>query len=110
VKAAFSPPKEGGIALAPGEPVQKDIGQVGVNGEGSVSWNVVPTGTSSGRQTYSISFSASPGVQGRSVTRIIDIPGLPVQNFPTGIQMVSFPFTFDDATPSVALGLNQLDF
>lgn len=99
-----------GLALATGETATKTIGSLAVDGEATFSWQVVPTGLASGRQTFAVSFSAGPGTQGKVVTRDIDIPSLPTQNFSGGIQMVSFPYTFDDPTPEVALGINQANF
>lgn len=101
------------LALVPNDPnntATKSVSSVAVNGEAGFSWNVVPTGTASGRTTFSVSFTASPGGQGRSVTRDIDIPALPVQTLPGTLQMVSFPYTFDDPFPATALGLNGLQF
>ncbi len=117
VQAVISLPP--GLALAAGESFKQPKQgappvTLGPNGETEFSWQVVPTGVtdplSPSRQVYSVAFSANPGVQGRSVTRPIDIPALPVQPMPVGLRMASFPYTFDDPTPTVALGLNALDF
>lgn len=99
-----------GLALATGETTSKTIGDVSSNNEGSTTWQVVPTGGAVGNQTISVSFTAGPGTQGKVVTRTIELPSLPAHNFPGGIQMVSFPYTFADPTPSVALGLPVINF
>jgi len=110
-KATITLPK--GLALAAGEKITKpdDTGTtVPSGGESQFSWSIVPTGEASGRLSYSVSFAAGPGIQGKVITRTIDVPALPVQALPGGLQMVSFPDFFADANPSVALGLNPNDF
>jgi hypothetical protein len=100
-----------GLALAATETsVSKSVPSLGPGSEAAFSWQVVPTGEASGRLRYSVSFSAGPGVQGKTVVRDIDIPALPTQPFVGGIQMVTFPYIFSDATPPAALGLTQTDF
>lgn len=112
VQAVISLPP--GLALAPTETLlTKPIGTVASGSEGTVSWQVVPTGTATGVQRIGMSFAASPGSLGTSVTREIELPALPSHTFDTGatgIAMVSFPFTFDDPTPTAALGLSAIDF
>jgi hypothetical protein len=98
-----------GLALAPGETATHTLGSVAVGTEATTSWQVMATGAASGRLTYSVAFSAGPGAQGKVVTRDIDVPSLPTQTFNAGLQMVSFPYTFTDPTPSVALGISQFD-
>jgi hypothetical protein len=99
-----------GLTLAAGETASKSVLSLDPNGEASFSWNVVPNGAASGRLTYSVSFSAGPGAQGKVVTRTVDIPALPSQTFQAGLQMVSFPYNFADPTPAVALGLSAINF
>ncbi|MCX6358213.1 MAG: hypothetical protein NT029_00245 [Armatimonadetes bacterium] len=108
IRAVISLPT--GLALAAGESAQKTASSVAAGGEASFNWSVVPTGEASGRLTYTMSVSASPGTQGSSVTRDVEVPALPVQTFPAGVQMVSFPYAFADARPSVALGLDPYMF
>ncbi|MEP6755223.1 MAG: FlgD immunoglobulin-like domain containing protein, partial [Chthonomonadales bacterium] len=108
VTAVISLPS--GLALATGETSSKNAGSVNPGAEGKFSWNVVPTNTSSGRQTISVSFSAGPGTQGKVITRQIDIPSLPSLTVAGGLSMFSVPYILDDGTPSVALGLNPSDF
>lgn len=108
VRAVLSLPV--GLELAAGETTQKTATSVAAGGETTFSWSVVPTATASGRLTYTMSVSASPGTQGSSVTRDVEVPALPSQTFPSGIQMVSFPYAFADARPSVALGLDPYLF
>ncbi len=108
VRAVLSLPV--GLELAAGETAQKSATSVAAGGETAFSWSVVPTAAASGRLTYTMSVSASPGTQGSSVTRDVEVPALPTQTFPAGIQMVSFPYAFADARPSVALGLDPYLF
>lgn len=96
-----------GLELAPGQNPLKTAATIAVDGEATFSWDVVPTGTASGRLTYSVSLSADPGGQGVSVARSIDIPALPTQEFGGGWQMVSFPYVMDDRTPEGAINLNR---
>jgi len=99
-----------GLTLKQGDTAQKSAGTVAPGQEALFSWDVVPDGTASGALTYSVAFSASPGSLGKVVTRQILVPALPVQTLPGGLQMVSFPYTFDDPTPTSALGLPDTDF
>jgi len=99
-----------GLALASGDTAQKITTTLGSGAETSFNWNVVPTGKASGTLTYAVSFSAGPGTQGKVVTRTIDVPALPSQDFGTGLQMVSFPYNFSDPTPTTVFGLQQTDF
>jgi hypothetical protein len=108
VTATISLPN--GLALDTGETASKTIGDVSANNEGSATWSVVPTGAASGVQTIAVSFASGPGSLGKVITRTIELPFLPTKTFSGGIQMVSFPFTFGDPTPSVALGLSPIDF
>lgn len=115
VQATLSLPV--GLALdttVNGNTLTKSLSNVSTNGEQTVAWTVVPTGitdpSSPSKQTYAVSFSAGPGSQGKSIARSINIPALPVQPTPAGLKMAAFPFTFDDATATTALGLSTLDF
>lgn len=104
VRAVLSLPS--GLSLDAGENPVKMATSVGVDGEATFTWNVVPTGAASGRLTYSVALSADPGGQGVSVARDIDIPSLPSQPFGAGWQMVSFPYVLDDRTPAGAINLD----
>ncbi|MGC8666791.1 MAG: FlgD immunoglobulin-like domain containing protein [Chthonomonadales bacterium] len=108
VSAVLSLPP--GLVLKAGDTAKKTAGTVAPGQEASFSWDVVPDGTASGTLTYSVAFSASPGSLGKVVARQILVPALPVQTLPGGLQMVSFPYTFDDPTPTSALGLPDTDF
>ncbi len=99
-----------GLTLAPGQLATQSTGNLQSKTENSFRWTVVPDGNASGRISYSVSFSSGPGIQGKNITRDIDIPALPGQNYFTGLQMVSFPYSLDDPTPTVALGLPQTSF
>lgn len=99
-----------GLALAPGQTATMTMGSIAPSSEGGVTWQVVPTGAASGTVTYSVAFSAGPGTQGKVVTRNIDIPSLPTVTFPGGLEMVSFPFTFANPDPAVALGISSNNF
>jgi hypothetical protein len=104
VRAVLSLPD--GLSLAQGETALKTVASLGPDNEATFRWQVVPTGTASGRLTYSVSLSADPGGQGVSVARDIDVPALPTQGFASGWQMVSFPYVLDDRTPAGAIDLN----
>lgn len=104
IRAVLSLPE--GLTLAAGQTALKTAATVAVNGEASFTWDVVPTGTASGRLTYSVAISAEPGGQGISVAREIDIPALPSREFGAGWQMVSFPYVLDDRTPGGAISLD----
>ncbi|HSV74305.1 MAG TPA: FlgD immunoglobulin-like domain containing protein [Chthonomonadales bacterium] len=102
-----------GLRLAAGETATKALsGGIAPGDEGLFRWQVVAATDGatavSGRQTYTVSFSANPGGQGASVGRDIDIPALPVQPFGAGLQMISVPYNLVDPTPSGALGLDDL--
>lgn len=99
-----------GLTLAAGQSATQTTASVPAGQETRFTWQVVPDGTASGRLTYSVAFAAGPGSQGKVVTREVDVPALPSQPLPGGLQMVSFPYTFTDATPAAALGLNDSDF
>jgi hypothetical protein len=99
-----------GLTLAPNQTAMQSVPSVSAGGEATFNWSVKPTGTVGGRLTYSVSVSAEPGIQGVSVAREIDIPALPTHGINDGLQMVSFPYVFDDRTPSAALGLNPALF
>jgi hypothetical protein len=101
-----------GLKLAPGadNTPTKNVASVAEGQEARFTWQVVPDGTASGRLSYSVAFAAGPGTQGKVVTREVDIPALPTQTLGGGLQMVSFPYTFADGTPTTALGLSDSDF
>ncbi|NLH98194.1 MAG: hypothetical protein GX446_01735 [Chthonomonadales bacterium] len=105
VRAVLSLPE--GLKLAAGQTSLKTVATIGADGEATFKWDVVPTGTISGRLTYSVAISADPGGQGISVARDIDIPALPSQEFGAGWQMVSFPYVLDDRTPAGAIQLGS---
>jgi hypothetical protein len=104
VRAVLSLPP--GLALAAGQNALKTTSTIGADAEATFRWEVVPTGTASGRLTYSVSLSADPGGQGVSVARDMDVPALPTQTFGAGWQMVTFPYVLDDRTPAGAISLN----
>lgn len=95
-------------------------------GTGVVAWQVTAAAPGpSGKLPYSVSWSIGTGGQGIGVTREIEVPALPDQPIQFALKrnetpetsddipyasMVAFPYGFDDPTPSVALGLNALDF
>jgi hypothetical protein len=99
-----------GLELVPGETATKVAPSVSPGAEVQLQWEVRGNGSASGRLNYSVAFSADPGAQGTSITRSIEVPALPNQTLPGGLQMVSFPYTFVDPTPAAALGLPQFDF
>lgn len=97
-----------GLALASGQSASQSTASLAGGAETSFSWQVIATGEASGTLTYSVAFSAGPGAQGKVIARNIEIPALPTGNFVAGLQMVSFPFNFNDPNPLVALGLPLL--
>ncbi len=99
-----------GLALAQGQNASQNAATVAAGSEADFTWQVVPTGTTSGNQDYSVAFTAQPGSTGKVIHRTIQIPALPNPTLPTGLSMVSFPFTFNNPNPAVALGLNSFDF
>jgi hypothetical protein len=99
-----------GLTLAAGQNATQSVPTLDPNSEAVFNWSIVPNGAASGRLTYSVSFSAGPGAQGKVVTRTIDIPALPSQTFQAGLQMVSFPYNFANPEPSTALGLASINF
>jgi hypothetical protein len=108
VRATISLPV--GLELAAGETLTKTATGIGPGSSAEFTWDVRGNELASGRLTYGVSFSADPGGQGMAVTRDIEVPALPTQTFPGGLQMVSFPYSFDDPTPNVALGLSSVSF
>lgn len=108
VRATISLPA--GLELATGETLTKTATGIGPGASAEFTWDVRGNEMASGRLTFGVSFSADPGGQGMAVTRDIEVPALPAQTFPDGLQMVSFPYTFDDPTPNVALGLSSVSF
>jgi len=99
-----------GLELAPNESDTKTIPSVSAQSEATFNWSVRANGQTSGRLNYSVSFSAGPGVQGKVVTRAIDVPAVPTITFPGILQKVSFPFQFADPDPSTALGIPSTDY
>lgn len=93
-----------GLELASGETDTKSIPSIDAQGEAVFNWKVRANGQTSGRLSYSVSFAAGPGSQGKVVTRNVDVPAVPTHAFSSALQMVSFPFQFADPTPSVVLG------
>jgi hypothetical protein len=112
VKVTLSLPA--GLIFADGQTAQKTIASIAPGAEGSVSWQVKPDLSIPrfGKLVMSVAATADPGGQSISVNRDIELPPSPgaATPFPSGIQMVSFPFVFDDPTPTVALGLSAIDF
>jgi hypothetical protein len=108
VSAFLNLPK--GLKLADDQTNPQTTASLATNGEAAFTWQVVPTGEASGILTYTVSFGASPGGLSKSVSRSIEVPALPSVPVSAGLSMVSFPFVFDNPTPSVALGLSTLDF
>ncbi|MFP3905024.1 MAG: hypothetical protein ACLFWB_12340, partial [Armatimonadota bacterium] len=83
-----------GLELAEGESLTKTIGVVRRNELKSVSWNLHATAARPGR--FELKFT---GPQGKSLTRILNIPALPVLNpleSPRGLEMISIPYEFDN--------------
>jgi hypothetical protein len=109
VQALLSLPQ--GFQLAEGETARKTAPTLAPDAQATFSWSVVATGAASGRLSYAVSFAADPGGQGVSVVRSIDIPSLPSVGLTGGpFEMVSFPFSFDNPTPSTAFGLSPFEF
>ncbi|MFO7945446.1 MAG: FlgD immunoglobulin-like domain containing protein [Armatimonadota bacterium] len=83
-----------GLELAQGESLTKTIGIVRRNELKSVSWNLHATAARPG--SFELKFT---GPQGKSLTRVLNIPALPVLNpleSPRGLEMVSIPYEFDN--------------
>jgi len=108
VTATISLPQ--GLILAPGQSNSKTNSDLPSKSENLFSWTVIPDGTASGRLNYSVSFSSGPGIQGKVISRDIDIPALPNQSYLAGLQLVTFPYRLDNTAPTVAFGLNQSAF
>lgn len=107
-----------GLALAPNETMTKQLDRISPGAEGSVSWNVVPTGEKTGTLRFAVSVAGNLG-SGKTVTRDIEVPAPPAvelvgtTNNPLRLyQMLSFPLVFGNARPSTILGLrdNPPDF
>ena len=107
-----------GLDLAPGESATKAAATLIPNGDAIFNWNVVPSGASSGRLTYSVAITAGPGLLGKSLTGIIEIPaastnqaillsnpsasgtgGVPT----TFVNMISVPYYMQDPSPASGL-------
>src|SRR5262249_45493265 len=94
-----------GLQLATGDTAAKTIGDVPPDAERLVSWNVQPTGSAYGLLTYGVSFAAGPSIEGKVVTRQIEVPAQPTVTYGAGrFQLVSYPFQFTDGSPDVVLG------
>jgi len=110
ITAVLGLPKGLKLATTTTQSLTQSLSTLSPASEGLFSWSVVPTGEASGLLTYSVSFSASPGSQGKVITRQIEVPALPTQTFLAGLQLAGFPYTFANPDPSAALGLNVTDF
>jgi len=108
VSLAISLPR--GLALVDGETITKTIPTILPGEVATVSWRVRPTGEKVGELTYRVYSTVSPGSLSKSVSRPLIVPMTARVDLKTGFQMVSLPFTFDNADPTAVLGLGQGDF
>lgn len=99
-----------GLALASGESTSKTIPTILPGEVATVTWRVRPTGGRSGELTYRVFSTVSPGNLSKSVSRSVIVPMVATADLKTGFQMVSLPFTFDNADPAVVLGLDAGEF
>lgn len=92
-----------GLEFQTGEIASKKTGAIPAFSESTnLAWRVKVNGRVSGRLPLIVT-TASSGASAKSVTRYIDVPPLP-QDFTTnGLRMVTFPYTFDDPDPAVAV-------
>ena len=75
----------------------KPIGTLRADQEGTVNWSVRPNGLAYGPLAYQVTASAPP-LTGRTVTRIVNVPAMPLKSVTTSDwQLLSFPFEFDPA-------------
>lgn len=108
VSLAISLPR--GLALADGESITKTIPSILPGEVATVSWRVKPTGERVGELTYRVYSTVSPGSLSKSVSRSLIVPMTAKIDLKAGFQMVSLPFTFDNADPAAVLGLDPGEF
>ncbi len=75
-----------------------------LNANEMVSWKLVPTGDASGLIPVTVTANFTPGGSITS-TFFVNVPAIETSNYSRGIYLSSFPYTFANADPRVALGL-----
>ncbi len=87
--------------------VQKTIARLGPNDSQQVSWDVESDGTSSGELSYRVAVSASPANAKTITNTMLVSPTNRLKTTP-GYNLVSLPFTFDDARFDTIFGVSGL--
>ncbi|MBS1723393.1 MAG: hypothetical protein JSS66_10625 [Armatimonadetes bacterium] len=93
-----------GLSLAPGETQQKTLPLVQANQVSSVEWRVVSDGKIIGNLPYSVSIAPSPGPV-KTLSGTVRVSATPRLNLPSGANLVTIPYTFEDSSFDSILGL-----